>query len=155
MRLKTWGLLGLAGMAVLALALAGCAGMDSTPAAPAAKPAPAAKAAPPTFDCAPAGKLVRSMSPEAKLEAFTCYYDDYKKKKSLHFKVAIKNVSDKPQRFKVNIFLDNGKAVGGLLPPNTKKGLLEPGKSISFDYPVQGMEDKPGEVTLLIKTLAD
>ncbi|MFH1058414.1 MAG: hypothetical protein V1797_07020 [Pseudomonadota bacterium] len=161
MRLKSWGLLGLAGVGVLALAMAGCICTSPAPMAPPPKPAPAVKAAPAakpapaTFACAPAGKLEQQISPEAKLEAFTCYHADYQKKKSLHFKVALKNVSDKPQRFKVNIFLDNGKAVGGLLPPNTKKGLLEPGKSMGFDYPVQGMEDKPGEVTLIVKTLAE
>jgi len=155
MRIKSWGLLSLAGVGVMALALAGCAGVDSTPAAPAAKPAAAAKPAPAMFDCTAPGKLSSEIAPAAKLEAFQCYSDDYQKQPSLHFKVALKNVSDKPQRFKVNIFLDNGKAVGGLLPESDKKGLVDPGKSISFAYPVKGMTDKPGEVTLIVKTVTD
>jgi hypothetical protein len=160
MRSKSWRLWGLAGAGVMALALAGCAGMDAaptaTPAAPAAKPAAAAaKPAPAMFECVAPGKLTSEITPAAKLEAFQCYQAAYQKQSSLHFKVALKNVSDKPQRFKVNIFLDNGKAVGGLIPADTKKGLVEPGKSVSFDYPVQGMTDHPGEVNLIVKTIAD
>jgi hypothetical protein len=67
--------------------------------------------------------------------------------------VAVKNLSDKPQRYKVNIFLDNGKAVGGLIPRKTAKGLVEPGKTASFVYPVQGVTRQPKEVILKIRAI--
>ena len=67
-------------------------------------------------------------------------------------KVAVKNVSDKPQRYRVNLFMDNGKAVGGLIPRTTKEGLVEPGQSKSFDYPVVDMPQSPKAMTLIIKT---
>jgi hypothetical protein len=67
--------------------------------------------------------------------------------------VAVKNASNKPQRFKVNIFLDNGKAVGGLIPRKTKKGLVQPGKIASFTYPVKGVTRQPKEVMLKIRTI--
>jgi hypothetical protein len=67
--------------------------------------------------------------------------------------VAVKNVCDKPQRFRVRIFLDNGKAVGGLLPRKTKKGLIKPGQTAKFVYPVKGMAEKPGSVDLFITTM--
>ena len=130
-------------LAVLALALAGCAGMEGG----------AAKAAPQTFAGAGKGHLVRAIEPEAQLVKFNCSFKKYKGVKSLVFHVAVKNVSEKPQRFRVNIFLDNGKAVGGLLPRKTKKGLIKPGQVAKFSYPVKGMATKPGSVTLLVKTL--
>ena len=71
----------------------------------------------------------------------------------LHFNVALKNISNEPQRFKVHIFLDNGKAVGGLIPRKTKGGLVEPGQTASFEYPVNGMVGLPGEILLKISTV--
>jgi len=137
----------LAGLALAALVLSGCATSQS--AKPAAKPA--AKKQAKTFACAARGKLVRAITPEAKLVGFTCYFAKYKKVDSLWFKVTLKNVSDQPQRYRVNIFLDNGKAVGGLIPRKTKKGLVKPGATASFKYPVKGMNTKPGGVTLIVK----
>ncbi|MCP4688705.1 MAG: TAXI family TRAP transporter solute-binding subunit, partial [Desulfobacterales bacterium] len=72
----------------------------------------------------------------------------------LHFKGRVKNVSDQPQRFRMNIFLDNDKAAGGLLPRRIQKGLLKPGKSAGFEYPVGGMSQKPGRVEVIIRTMA-
>ena len=133
----------LAVLALAALALSGCATGQSA--------RPAAKKAGKTFACAARGKLVRAITPEAKLVGFTCYFAKYKKVDSLWFKVTLKNVSDQPQRYRVNIFLDNGKAVGGLIPRKTKKGLVKPGATASFKYPVKGMNTKPGAVTLIVK----
>jgi hypothetical protein len=67
--------------------------------------------------------------------------------------VTVKNVSSEDQRFKVNIFLDNGKAVGGLLPRKIKKGLVKPGQTVKFVYPVKDMDEKPKAITLMIKTM--
>ncbi len=138
------GLLGLMLMlaAVAALALAGCATMQT------------AKKGPETFPCAGKGKLVRAIAPEAKLVGFSCFFKKWKGQNVLHFKVALKNVSDQDQRYRVNIFMDNGKAVGGLIPRKTKKGLIKPGATASFVYPVRNMTTKAKEVTLIVKTLS-
>lgn len=106
-----------------------------------------------TFACVSKAKLDQTIAPQAQLEDFSCSLQKWKGEKVLHFHVRIKNVSEKPQRFRVNIFLDNGKAVGGLIPRKTKKGLVKPGASASFVYPVRGMTGKPKAVTLLIKTM--
>jgi hypothetical protein len=140
-RVTLWLVLSLA---VASLMLAGCAGLEG--------PKPAAKVS--TFPCAGKGKLVRAIAPEAKLLDFSCSFGKYKGTKSLIFHVKLKNVSKQPQRYRVNIFLDNGKAVGGLLPRKTKKGLVKPGATISFKYPIKGMATKPGAVTLIVKTLS-
>ena len=105
------------------------------------------------FDCAPQGKIEKEISENAQLEEFSCFFKKWEGKNTLHFKVGVKNVSDKPQRYRINIFLNNGKAVGGLIPRKTKKGLLKPGATGSFVYPVGNMTSKPESITLLIKSM--
>ena len=95
-------------------------------------------------------KLIAS---EAALTDFSCTFKKFEGAEVLHFNVALKNVSNKPQRFRVHIFLDNGKAVGGLIPRKTKGGLVEPGQTASFEYPVNGMIGLPGEILLKISTV--
>ena len=112
-----------------------------------------AKAADEVFECAPDGKIEKEVSASAQLEEFSCFFKRYEGVNTLHFKVGVKNVSDKPQRYRVNIFLDNGKGVGGLIPRKTKKGLVKPGETASFVYPVMAMEDKPAAITLMIKSM--
>ncbi len=121
------------------LALAGCAG---------AKPKPGE-----VFSCVAEGKLDKTIAPEAQLEDFSCVFKEKWGSETLHFNVAVKNVSNTDQRFKVNIFMDNGKAVGGLLPRKTKKGLVKPGQTVKFVYPVKDMPEKPKAITLMIKTM--
>ena len=116
------------------------------------------------FGCAPAmqngdgkaeiGKLETQIAPEAELVKLETFFKDFDGVKSLYFKVTLKNVSQEEQRFKVNIFLDSGKAVGGLIPRKTGKGLLKPGASASFSYPAKGQDTEPKEVMLIIKTMS-
>lgn len=112
-----------------------------------------ANAAEGEFACAQEGKISKEISPEAQLDGFSCFFKRFEGAQALHFKVAVKNVSDKPQRFRVRIFLDNGKAVGGLIPRKIKKGLVKPGQTATFVYPVGGMTDKPGSIDLYITTM--
>jgi hypothetical protein len=133
-------------LALGALALAGCQS------APPAKTNPTATA-PEYFACVPDAKLTKHIAPQAELVDFRCYFDKYKNIHSLHFLVTVRNVSDVEQRYRVNIFLDNGKAVGGLIPRKTKKGLVKPGATASYKYPVKGMDSKPGAVELVVKAM--
>ena len=122
-------------IAAAGLVLAGCATMESG-----------------GSGCSP--KIDKQIAKEAQLTAFKCYVKKYKGEDSLHFDVALKNVSPEDQRYRVNIFLDNGKAVGGLIPRKTKKGLVKPGATAKFTYPIKGLAESPKEVTLIIKTLS-
>jgi hypothetical protein len=106
------------------------------------------------FDCAPDSKIEKMIAKDAKLTEFSCYYEKWKGAKALHFKVGVKNLAKEPMRFRVNIFLDNGKAVGGLIPRKTKKGLVKPGETASFAYPVKGMTEKPKEIILRVTTMS-
>ena len=105
------------------------------------------------FPCVSKDKLDKTIAPEAELVEFSCVFKKWKGSETLHFNVAIKNVSNQTQRFKVNIFLDNDKAVGGLIPRKVKKGLVKPGQIAKFVYPVKGMNEKPKGITLLVKTI--
>ena len=126
-------------LVALGLALVSCAGT---------KPKPGE-----VFPCVAEGNLEKTIAPEAELVEFSCVFKKWSGSETLHFKVTVKNVSSEDQRFKVNIFLDNGKAVGGLLPRKIKKGLLKPGKTTTFVYPVKNMDEKPKAITLMIKKM--
>jgi hypothetical protein len=123
------------------LALTGCATYNS----------PAASSG---LSCAEAGTIDAQVAPEAEVVGLDCSFKDYKGVKSLHFDVKLKNVSTSDQRYRVNLFLDNGKAVGGLLPRKGKPPVIKPGEEESFTYPIQGMAEKAGNVTLLVKTVS-
>ena len=127
--------------ALATLVVVGCAG---------SKPKPGE-----VFACAAASNIEKSIAPEAELVNFSCVMKTYEGSNTLHFNVALKNISDQPQRYKVNIFLDNGKAVGGLIPQKTKDGLVQPGQTASFEYPVVAMNDAPEFIELMIKTIRE
>ena len=51
----------------------------------------------------------------------------------LHFRIGIKNISDKPKRFNLSIALPEGPSAGGYYPKQKKKGkipLLKPGEEL-------------------------
>ncbi|NOX33488.1 MAG: hypothetical protein GXP56_07090 [Deltaproteobacteria bacterium] len=106
------------------------------------------------FSCTKDSDVTKTIAPEASLENFSCVIKKWDGADTLHFNVAVKNISNEDQRFKVNIFLANGKAVGGLLPRKTKKGLIKPGQVAKFTYPVKGMNGAPGKIDLFIKTMS-
>lgn len=104
--------------------------------------------------CVSKSNLNKMISAEASLEDFSCFIKKWKGADTLHLNVTLKNVSKEDQRYKVNIFMDNGKAVGGLLPRKTKKGLVKPGQTATFAYPVKGVTGSPGKVDLVVKTMS-
>lgn len=126
-------------LAAAGMALAGCAGP---------KPKPGE-----VFSCVDECRLNKTIAPEAELEDISCVFKKWEGSDTLHFNVTVKNVSNEDQRFKVNIFLDNDKAVGGLIPQKTKQGLVKPGQTAKFVYPVPGMDKKPRAITLIVKTM--
>ena len=133
------GVLGITA-ALACLIVAGCAGPQPKPGE--------------VFPCASDSKIEKTIAPEAELTDFSCVLKKWEGSDTLHFNVTLKNVSDQPQRYRVNIFLDNGKAVGGLIPRKTKGGLVEPGQTASFVYPVSGMDSGPKSIELMVKTMS-
>ena len=106
-----------------------------------------------TFPCTDEATLETDITTAAELTKFVCFFKTWKGTKTLHFKVALKNVSDTDQRFRVNIFLQNGKAVGGFILRKIQKGLIKPGEVADFVYPVKSMAERPAGVKLKITTM--
>lgn len=126
--------------ALACLVWSGCAG-------PKPKPGEA-------FPCTADSRIEKTIAPEAELADFSCILKNWEGSDTLHFNVGVKNISQKAQRYRVNIFLNNGKAVGGLIPQSTKKGLVEPGQTEHFEYPVNGMDRAPRSLELVVKTMS-
>ncbi len=105
------------------------------------------------FSCAADSDVSRTIAAEASLENFSCFVKKWKGADTLHFNVTVKNISSEDQRFKINIFMENGKAVGGLLPRKIKKGLIKPQASATFAYPVKGLDSTAGKIDILVKTM--
>ena len=129
-------------LAVVGLVLTGCS-TGYTP-----------KNAPDVFACVAEDKLEKDIASEAALQELSCSFKPFSGEDTLHIKVAVKNVSSSDQRFRVNVFLDNGKAVGGLIPRKTNKGLVKPGETQSFVYPVSQMPKQPKGIMLKIGTVS-
>ena len=105
------------------------------------------------FACKPELTVAESAAGAVELAEFVCFFKPYEGVDALHFKVAVKNISDAARQYRVNIFLDNGKAAGGLIPVKTDKGLVNPGETADFVYPVTGMTEKPERIEVRISTI--
>jgi hypothetical protein len=68
----------------------------------------------------------------------------------LHFEVTIKNVTNEPRRYRLNIFLPEGPAGGGLYPLSKKA--IEPGKELKQKYPMY-FDTLPTGYTMVVKEL--
>lgn len=97
-------------------------------------------------------KVETEIAPEAELVDFAWGLKDFQGLKTLHFNVALKNISQHPQRFRVHILSDNSKNVGGYIPRKANK-FIEPGEKAVFVYPVNNMPSYPTEVFLKITTM--
>jgi len=127
----------------LAIAVIGCGGksVHYTPAN-----------APQMFPCVAENQLETSIAPEAELRELSCSFKPYEGSDTLHFNIEVRNVSSTPQRYRVNVFCENGKAVGGLIPRKTAGGLIGPGEDAQFVYPVVDMPTTPESLLLVIRT---
>lgn len=137
----TWKRLPLAVVLIFAVGLmTGCADMPKVtgPAAP---------------TCAPQANY--EIAYQAELVSVSCAVKKYKGENSLFFTVAFKNCSNEPLRYRVNIFLPSGKAVGGLVPRKGKPPVVKPGQTVKVSYPFKGVTQKPKSFELLIKTLGN
>jgi hypothetical protein len=93
--------------------------------------------------------------PHADVTSFSCTMGEFQKEPAVVFKVGVKNVSDKAQRFRVQIFLvDEGKAVGGLVPVKGKPPVLNPGQEAVVTYPVPKTTQLPKRLEIVINTIS-
>ena len=65
------------------------------------------------------------------------------------------NPTDKPLRYRINIFLeDMDKAAGHLVPRKGKPPVLEPGKSASVKIPFIGTDKESKKILVIVKTIS-
>lgn len=108
-------------------------------------------------DAGIAANIVYDLPASVKIAKIAYFYEDYKGKPCLHFEVAITNVTDHAQRYRVNILLPEGPAVGGMYP--RKKKAIEAGATLERKFPVYLDESKfagdfmPTGFTLMVKEL--
>ena len=91
----------------------------------------------------------------AKLSQFDCALGESGGQPALIFTVGLENAADKPQRYRVNIFLeDMDKAFGHLVPAKGNPPVLEPGKSESVKIPFIGTDKESKKILVIVKTVS-
>jgi hypothetical protein len=92
---------------------------------------------------------------EAKLTQFDCALGESGGQPALIFTVGLENASDKPQRYRVNTFLeDMDKGFGHLVPRKGNPPLLEPGKSEIVKIPFIGTDKESKKILVIVKTIS-
>jgi hypothetical protein len=108
-------------------------------------------------DAGIAANIVYDLPASAKITKVAYAYEPYKGASTLHITVGIKNVTDHPQRYRVNILLPEGPAVGGMYP--RKKKAIEAGETLDRKFPVYLEKSKfaadfmPTGFTIMVKEL--
>jgi len=93
--------------------------------------------------------------PKADVTSFSCTMGEFQKEQAVIFKVGVKNISDKAQRFRVQIYLlEEGKAVGHLVPRKGKPPVLKPGQEKVVTCPVIKANQLPKKLEVVIKTIS-
>ena len=92
---------------------------------------------------------------EAKVTQFDCALGKHGGQASLIFNVGLMNPTDKPLRYRINIFLeDMDKAAGHLVPRKGKPAVLAPGKSATVKIPFIGTDTESKKILVVVKTIS-
>jgi hypothetical protein len=100
-------------------------------------------------------KISWEVAKEAKLTQFDCALGESGGQPALIFTVGLENASDKPQRYRINIFLeDMDKGFGHLVPRKGSPPVLEPGKSATVKIPFIGTDKESKKILVIVKTVS-
>ena len=100
-------------------------------------------------------EIVWDVVKEAKLNQFDCALGESGGQPALIFTIGLENASDKPQRYRINIFLeDMDKAFGHLVPRKGSPPVLEPGKSETVKIPFIGTDTESKKILVMVKTVS-
>jgi hypothetical protein len=92
---------------------------------------------------------------EAKLTQFDCALGESGGQPALIFTVGLENASDKSQRYRINIFLeDMDKGFGHLVPRKGSPPVLEAGKSATVKIPFIGTDKESKKILVMVKTVS-
>lgn len=87
---------------------------------------------------------------EAQIKQFACALEG----DTLSFAAEVQNVSDTPQRFRLNIFLlDQDKAAGHLIPRKGNPPVVAPGESETVKVPFFKAAAMPKQVEVIVSTI--
>jgi hypothetical protein len=96
------------------------------------------------------------VAPEAQITQFECAVGTHNKEIALIFKVGIKNLTDKPLRYILNIILeDMHKGAGSLIPVKGNPPVVEPGKVETVTVPFIKTAELSKKVMVTVETMQD
>ena len=91
----------------------------------------------------------------AKLTQFDCVLGKHGGQPALIFTVGLMNPTDKPLRYRINIFLeDMDKAAGHLVPRKGKPPVIEAGKAATVKIPFIGTGKESKKILVVVKTIS-
>ncbi len=100
-------------------------------------------------------KITWQVAKEVKLTQFDCAVGIHGGQPSLIFTVGLENPTDKPLRYRINIFLeDMDKAAGYLVPRKGKPPVVQPGKGATVKIPFIGTDKESKEILVIVKTVS-
>jgi hypothetical protein len=113
----------------------------------------AAEGAPEKVNCN--AEIAWDVVKEAKLTQFDCALGESGGQPALIFTVGLENASDKSQRYRINIFLeDMDKGFGHLVPRKGSPPVLEAGKSATVKIPFIGTDKESKKILAMVKTVS-
>ena len=93
---------------------------------------------------------------EAKLTQFDCVLGEHGGQPALIFTVGLMNPTDKPLRYRVNIFLeDMDKAAGHLVPRKGKPPQIAPGEAATVKIPFIGTDKESKKILVVVNTISN
>lgn len=100
-------------------------------------------------------RIAMEVAPEAKITEFESVLGTHEKDPALIFTVGIQNVTERPMRYRLNIFLlDMDKGSGSLVPVTGKPPVIEPGKTETVKVPFIKTDKESKDILVVVKTLS-
>ncbi len=94
------------------------------------------------------------VSPEAQIVNFDCALGRHEGDPSVIYTVKLKNISDRPRRFRLTTFLVGmDKAVAYPVPAKGKPPVLAPGAEASVKIPFMKVTEMPGKIQVIVKPM--
>ncbi len=101
-------------------------------------------------------KITWEVAPEAELTELACSMGKQGTDPALIFTASLKNISDRPLRFKMLVFLlDMDKANGHLVPRTGKPPVVAPGASETVKIPFIKTTTMPGKMLVRVTTMSE
>jgi hypothetical protein len=96
------------------------------------------------------------VAPEAEIANFNCQVGTHEGAPTLIVTMDVKNITDKPLRYKAQVFLeDMDKAYGALVPAKGKPPVVAPGASSSVKLPFVKTDALSKQMMVVVKTMSE